>query len=244
MLGEVTRSRGQVCGELGADSYLRQHGRAGRAVVVQPVNGAIRVVVVSTIRLYREGLAASLGGRRAIEVVGTAVDAEAELREITALRADVVLVDTNAAATCARALARAAPDVRVVALAVTEADADVIPLVEAGVVGYLTTEQSLDDLTELIASVARGESPMSPSLAAMLVRRIAVLANERGPHLDGVVLTRREREILALIKRGLSNKQIAGELHIELATVKNHVHHILEKLGVSGRDQAASLLEI
>lgn len=208
------------------------------------MTGPIRVVVVSTIRLYRDGLASSLAGRAELEVVGTAVDAEYESHDIAELGSDVVLVDANAAAACARALARVAPELRVVALAVTEADADVIPLVEAGVAGYLTTEQSLDDLTELIASVARGGSPMSPSLAAMLVRRIAVLASERGPHVDGVVLTRREREILALIKRGLSNKEIAVALHIELATVKNHVHHILEKLGVSGREQAAALLEI
>jgi DNA-binding NarL/FixJ family response regulator len=209
------------------------------------LNGAIRVVVASTIRLYREGLAGSLANVKTIEVVGTAVDVKASLDEIVALRADVVLADTSAAAECARLLADAAPEARVVALAVTEADADVIPLVEAGVVGYLTTEQSLDDLADMIVSVARGESPCSPSLAAMLVRRVAVLAAERRPRAAGTAaLTRRELEILGLIGRGLSNKEIAAALHIELATVKNHVHHILEKLNVQGRTEAAALLGI
>jgi DNA-binding NarL/FixJ family response regulator len=209
------------------------------------LSGAIRVVIASDIRLYREGLAGSLSSVETLTVVGTAVDVRESLDEIVALRADVVLVEASGAAAGARLLADAAPDARVVALAVTEADADVIPLVEAGVVGYLTTEQSLDDLADLIVGAARGESPCSPSLAAMLVRRVAELAAERRPraaHTAG--LTRRELEILDLIGRGLSNKEIAGALHIELATVKNHVHHILAKLNVSGRTEAAALLEI
>jgi DNA-binding NarL/FixJ family response regulator len=207
--------------------------------------GAVRVVVASTIRLYREGLAGSLSGVETLTVVGTAVDVRESLDEIVALRADVVLVDASVAAACARLLAGAAPAARVVALAVTEADADVIPLVEAGVVGYLTTEQSLDDLADLIVGAARGESPCSPSLAAMLVRRVAELAAEQRPrtaHTAG--LTRRELEILDLIRRGLSNKEIAAALHIELTTVKNHVHHILEKLNVHGRTEAAALLGV
>jgi DNA-binding NarL/FixJ family response regulator len=205
----------------------------------------VRVVVASGIRLYREGLAGSLASVTMLEVVGTAEDVGERLDEIAALRPDVVVVDTSGAAECARLLAGAAPDARVVALAVTEADADVIPLVEAGVVGYLTTDQSLDELAELIHSVARGESPCSPNVAAMLVRRIGVLAAERRPRIvDSAALTRRELEILGLIRRGLSNKEIAAALHIELATVKNHVHHILEKLDVRGRNEAAALLEI
>jgi DNA-binding NarL/FixJ family response regulator len=209
------------------------------------VNGAIRVVVASTIRLYREGLAGSLGHVSGIEVVGTAASVEERGDEIAALRPDVVVIDAGAAAGCARLLADTAPDTRVVALAVTEADADVIPLVEAGVVGYLTTDQSLEELAEVIEGVARGESPCSPGLAAILVRRIGVLAAERRPRVaEGAGLTRRELEILGLIRSGLSNKEIASDLQIELATVKNHVHHILEKLNVRGRSEAAALLEI
>jgi DNA-binding NarL/FixJ family response regulator len=180
-----------------------------------------------------------------IEVVGTAASVEERGDEIAALRPDVVVIDAGSAAECARLLAEAAPDTRVVALAVTEADADVIPLVEAGVVGYLTTDQSLEELAEVIEGVARGESPCSPGLAAILVRRIGVLAAERRPRVaDGAGLTRRELEILGLIRGGLSNKEIASDLQIELATVKNHVHHILEKLNVRGRSEAAALLAI
>ena len=209
------------------------------------MNGTVRVVVASPTRLYREGLAASLANVSTLDIVGTATDVKDSVDAIAALHTDVVLVDALGAAECARLLAAAAPSVRVVALSVTEADADVIPLVEAGVAGCLTTEQSLDDLAELIVSVARGESPCSPSLAAMLVRRIAVLAAEqRARTRDTTTLTRRELEILRLIGRGLSNKEIAAALHIELATVKNHVHNILEKLNVNGRTEAAALLEI
>jgi len=144
-----------------------------------------------------------------------------------------------------RALAAAVPSARVVALAVVEAEADVIPLAEAGVAGYVTVDQSLSELTETIASVARGENPCSPLLAAILLRRVRALAGERpralGP--EGV-LTGREREILALLERGLTNKQIARELQIELTTVKHHVHNILEKLGVPTRGAAAARARI
>jgi len=210
-----------------------------------PLEPAIRVVVASAIRLYREGLAGSLRNVPAIEVVGTAVDVGEALDEIAGLGPDVVVVEASAAAECARLLSSAVPHTRVVALAVTEADGEVIPLVEAGVLGYLTTDQSLDDLAEVIVGVAHGGSPCSPSLAAMLVRRIGVLAAEHRPRdVGGAGLTRRELEILGLIRRGLSNKEIAAALHIELPTVKNHVHNILEKLGVRGRTEAAARLEI
>jgi DNA-binding NarL/FixJ family response regulator len=209
------------------------------------LNATIRVVVASTARLYREGLAASLASMSMFEVVGTAVHVKDSVDEIAALGADVVVIDASSAAECARLLAEPAPETRVVALSVIEVDADVIPLVEAGVVGYLTTEQSLDDLAELIAAVARDESPCSPNLAAMLVRRVAVLAAERRrPALDATGLTRREVEVLGLIGRGLSNKEIASALQIELPTVKNHVHHILDKLNVHRRSEAAALVGI
>jgi len=116
----------------------------------------------------------------------------------------------------------------------------VIACAEAGVSGYVTREASLDELTGVVESVARGESPCSPRISALLLRRVAETAGRRTETDAARRLTRREAEIVGLIDEGLSNKQIAGRLSIELATVKNHVHSILEKLQVERRAEAAA----
>ena len=224
---------------LGSRSLLRPQTPPGDEL-------PIRIAVASRIRLYREGLAASLGALVAFEVVATAVDAERSLDALAAARPDVVLFDASGerSVRAVRALASALPSARVVALAVVEAEADVIPLAEAGVAGYLTVDQSLAELAQTIVAVARGETPCSPGLAAMLLRRVTVLAGERAHDNDGAALTAREREILALLERGLSNKEIARDLQIGVATVKNHVHNILGKLDVPTRGAAAARARI
>jgi DNA-binding NarL/FixJ family response regulator len=126
----------------------------------------------------------------------------------------------------------------VVALAAPESEEDIIALAEAGVLGYVTRDESLDNLVTTIESVARDEMACSPWMATVLVRRVQALAAERpGPTQR---LTAREAEILELIAQGLSNKEIAARLFIEVTTVKNHVHNILEKLGVSRREEAVA----
>ena len=105
----------------------------------------------------------------------------------------------------------------------------------------MTSDASVAELVAAIESVARGESLCTPSVAAALMRRLASLARSWADADPIEPLTRREREILELIDEGLSNKQIAQRLRIELPTVKNHVHHILGKLGVHRRAEAAAL---
>ena len=117
-----------------------------------------------------------------------------------------------------------------------------LPLAEAGIAGWVTREASVDDLRATVASAAAGEAVFSPRLAASLLRRVAALASERRVGAQATPLTRRQREILALIDEGLSNKEIARRLSIEVATVKNHVHNILEKLEVTRRAEAAALV--
>jgi DNA-binding NarL/FixJ family response regulator len=128
---------------------------------------------------------------------------------------------------------------RILALGVPDEEDDVIACAEAGVAGYVMREDSLDALVVAIESVVRDEMLCSPRAAAALMRRVRVLSAERQEAL-GQKLTRRELEIVALIDEGLSNKAIAQRLCIELATVKNHVHNILEKLDVSRRAEAAA----
>jgi two-component system, NarL family, nitrate/nitrite response regulator NarL len=202
----------------------------------------IRIFVVADTRFHREGLAEGLGSERGCVVVGSAATADAALGASPgAAEADVVVVDVDAAERLveARTLAGALPGPRIVALGVPETEHDVIACAEAGIAGYVPREASIADLLDTVARVRDGETPCPPHIAAGLFRRLAALSAVR--HDEPVAaLTRREAEILALIDAGLSNKEIAGRLQIELPTVKNHVHHILEKLGVHRRGEAAA----
>ena len=197
---------------------------------------AIRVFVVAGVRIHREALGRLLDGRESLRVAGSGPAADAEALP------DVVLVDTATVECPAaiRAARDAVPGAKVVALGVPESLDELLTFAEAGVSSYVTCEQSPDELVAAIESTARGEALCSPRFAAALLERVAALASEHEPAPAAVRLTAREQEIIALIDDGLSNKQIARELCIELATVKNHVHHILEKLKVTRRADAAA----
>ena len=201
-----------------------------------------RLLVVASVRLYREGLAEIFRGRDDVEVVAEAADAADCLGLLPRTRPDIVLLDmTTDGLAGVRAIRAAAARVRIVAVAVPESEGDVVACAEAGVAGYVTREQSLEDVVAVVESVVRGEMICSPRIAAMLVRRVAALAGDRGAAESRAPrLTARELEIVGLIDNGLSNKQIARRLSIEVATVKNHVHNILEKLHVDRREEAAA----
>jgi two-component system, NarL family, nitrate/nitrite response regulator NarL len=201
-----------------------------------------RVLIVDDTRLFREGLAGILAREAGISAVDTAADIEAGLRLLKTCPPDVVLLNMATAdgVGVLDALVRAAPQVRVVAIGVSETEDEVIACAEAGVAGYLLRRESLVDLVETIQSVTRGETLCSPWTAATLLRRVATLADERRSWFDPAKLTSREGEILLLIEQGCSNKEIAQHLFIEVRTVKNHVHNLLEKLQVHRRGEAAA----
>lgn len=200
------------------------------------------VLIVAEVRLYREGLAEMLAVETELDVVGIAPGIDDAVRVLHEHRPDVTLVDTIDATNIrlVRALVAAVPGTTVVALAVPESDEQVIACAEAGVAGFVTRDGSIEDVVAAVESAARGELLCSPRMAATLFQRVATLALERSPTSIEVLLTSRELEILNLIDQGLSNKEIARLLTIELSTVKNHVHNILEKLGVNRRAEAAA----
>lgn len=202
----------------------------------------IRVAIVADTRLYREGLAQVLGRDSRIIVVATVARREEALASLPAVQSDVVLVDMATPDSCSlvRAMLDRVPHTRVIALGVAEDGDDVLGCAEAGVAGYVPREASIEDLVAVIESVARGEAICSPRVAASLLRRVAALASTHGGALPLTHLTSREREIIRLIDDGLSNKEIARHLGIEVATVKNHVHNILDKLQVHRRGEAAA----
>jgi len=224
-------------------TQVKRHGvaAASGSTISGTLEPEIAVVIVAEVRFYRDGLATIFDATRHIRVAGTAADAESGIALIRDLRPDVALIDVSAddSAATLRAILAAAPDAKVVALGVAEEEDRLVPLVEAGVAGYVTPEGSISDLTAAVESVANGESICSPRMVATLLRRIAALASNRRVDLDEP-LTAREHQIVALIDQGLANKEIARRLCIELPTVKNHVHHILDKLHVTRRGEAAA----
>jgi two-component system, NarL family, nitrate/nitrite response regulator NarL len=211
------------------------------------------VYLISTVTLHREGLAEVLGRREGIEVVGTSAELDSAPLTVTAApgaERTIIVLDVaglDAADVAARVARRSRA--RVLAINVPARERDVIACAEAGVACCLTVEASIDDLVAAVAAVARGEAPCSPWTGAVLLRRVASLARERrtpvtpaAPEPVLAQLTVRELEIVELVDRGLSNKEIARELCIELPTVKNHVHRVLDKLGVRRRADAAAVL--
>jgi two-component system, NarL family, nitrate/nitrite response regulator NarL len=196
----------------------------------------IRAFIIAEVRLYREGLAAILSKRDEIAIVGTSVSWAACADEVRARDLDVVLVDMTVAdgASAIRAIVQETNGTKVVALAVSEDEREVIACAEAGVSGYVTRSESIDELVLAVQGAADGQLACSPSIAGTLLRRVTALSNPLVSHVDGR-LTRREAEIAELLDQGLSNKEIAQRLCITLATVKNHVHSILDKLEIRSR---------
>ena len=191
-------------------------------------------------RLYREGIALLLARDQRFRIVGGAATHQ-EARPLLDRAPDVVLLDTPLANAEAALAELGAPAQKVVVLGVTEREADVIAWAEAGAAGYISREATRDDLGAALEAAASGETIASPRMVAALLRRLNAVAHAAPLERDGTeALTPRELQVARLVGEGLSNKEIASQLCIEVTTVKNHVHNILRKLDVSRRGQAAA----
>jgi two-component system, NarL family, nitrate/nitrite response regulator NarL len=202
---------------------------------------SIGVVIGGRVRLHRDALADALGRTSDLRVLAAGRTRDEVRSAVERLQPDVVVVDLDNRSldVVGELVAGGAPVVGVLS---SDEDEELVALAELGLAGFVQQDDSVEDLKEAVRAAARGEVRCSPRTTAVLLRHIAKLAAERdnGHHLDAALLTRRELEVVGLMEAGLSNKQIAAELHIELPTVKHHVHHILEKLDVSHRGEAAA----
>lgn len=201
----------------------------------------IRVLLLGDVRLHREGIAALLAQDGRLRVVALAPTADGLPRWTTP--PDVIVVaSAHDRPESLRRVADAAQE-PIVVLGVPDDEEDVIAFAESGVLGFVEREASLDELIATVVSAARREASFPPRVATTLLRRVSALATRQAS--AGVTeLTVRERQVVQLIAEGLSNKEIATRLCIEVATVKNHVHNILEKLQVSRRLDAVARLRI
>jgi DNA-binding NarL/FixJ family response regulator len=202
----------------------------------------IRVLIVSNIRLYREGIGLILRTKRQLQPVAEVADVPEALERFRDVEADVVLLDGAMpdAVGAVRALVTAEPDMRVVVLGIDEHDAEVLAYAEAGVSGYVTRSADKPGLCAALETVAAGGALCSPPIVAALIKRVATLSTRDSKETKASRLTLREREIMELVREGLSNKEISQRLCIEVATVKNHVHNILDKLDVRRRGDVAA----
>jgi two-component system nitrate/nitrite response regulator NarL len=209
----------------------------------------LRVLVVSDVRLFQEGISSVLARQGDIEIVGTA-DIPHALDRTADLRPDVVLFDATRPENVdyVKHLVASVPDTKIVAFGVTETSNDVLALAAAGTAGYVQDSAEAKDVIAVLDRLMRDELMCSPRAAASLYHQVGVLSQDQtngssanGSGSVGVeLLSRRELQIAHLIERGLSNKQIARQLGIETATVKNHVHHLFEKLNVHRRVEAGA----
>jgi DNA-binding NarL/FixJ family response regulator len=201
-----------------------------------PIVTPIRLLIVDDHPVVRDGLRGMFTGDPGFDVVGEASDGADAVRQVELLGPDVVLMDLRMpgtdGASAIRELAKRGSPSRILVLTTYDSDSDVVPAIEAGATGYLLKDSPREELVRAVRAAHRGESVLAPSVASRLISQL------RTPATD--TLSSREVEVLALIARGETNRGAAALLFISEATVKTHLLHIYEKLGVNDRAAAVA----
>lgn len=209
----------------------------------------IRLAIVDSHHLFRECLAAALAEEEGLLIVGAAATSHDVLAGLPPGGLDVLLLGVNGSwdgiAELIEEVRECCPESKALVVGPREVDSRILGCFEAGARGYLFRDQSLVELRSSILEVARGETVCPPRIAQLLFSRLADLgrARRRRDRLDCLHLTPRELEILRLISDDLSNQEISRQLHLSVHTVKNHIHKILDTLGVGSRRQAVRYAE-
>lgn len=204
----------------------------------------IRVLICDDQELAREGLRTILGSDPGIEVVGVVADGAEAVEMVAEKRPDLVLMDLKMplmnGVQATRRICRDYPETRVLVLTTYDADEWVFDAIRSGAAGYLLKDSPRDTLLAAIRDAVEGRTPVDPGVAGKLFQHVA----QQAPTPESSIineLSEREKEVLALVGRGLSNQAIAERLYLSEGTVKNYVSAILDKLDVADRTQAAVL---
>jgi two-component system, NarL family, response regulator LiaR len=201
----------------------------------------VRVFVADDHAIVRKGITALLSAKAEFEVVGEAENGREAVIEVERLRPDVILMDLVMpemdGIEAIRAIKQLQPEANILVLTSFSADDKAFPAIKAGALGYLLKDSGPQELVQAIRQVHRGEPSIHPIIARKLLREIAEPKQQQPPSPDP--LTEREVEVLKCVARGLSNAEIAQELKISEATVRNHVSNILGKLHLASRIKAA-----
>jgi two-component system, NarL family, nitrate/nitrite response regulator NarL len=199
----------------------------------------VNVLIVSDIRIYRDGLREIVGRSGQLSVISTAASLADALSYLAQLQVDVVVLDMGIteALTLTQTVTSNFSRVKVVAFGLTECQHDIVQYAEAGISGYVAKDGSADDLINAILRASQGELACSAKFAAILLERLSTLARKNNTRRCQDNLTRRELQVAELVAQGFTNSEIASVLAIRVATTKAHVHHILEKLGARHRSQ-------
>ena len=218
--------------------------------MVEPHEHPINLLLVNETRLMGNIIAAALEGEPDIHVLACVTNVDDAMQVVREKDVDVALVSTRlpdqGALKLTHAITEFTPSTKVLALGLTEERQNVLRYVEAGATGYVLKDDSLEGLIETVRAAREGKVFVSPKIAAAIMERLSNLArlfsDVESSITDTTQLTSRELEVLKLIGEGQTNQQIADHLVIEVGTVKNHVHNILDKLHVSSRGEAAAYL--
>lgn len=215
----------------------------------------IHLVIVSDIRIYREGLEDVVSSKSEVKVVGTASSIEHAIRVIHDITPDVALIDMTMISSfdAIDHITSSCPGTSIIALAVSEDEDSILACAKAGITGYVSREASIEQLINTVCAAVEGELYCSRRITAILLNKLKSLsnANDISPKKSSLqpdyvkisLLTQREKQIAALLSEGFSNKKIAQQLTIEVSTVKNHVHNMFAKIGVHSRLQAVQVLQ-
>jgi len=212
---------------------------------IEPAAPKQYLLIVSEVRLLREGVAGVVDGHPVLEVAGLYETLREALLALRNYDGATVLLDGSfpGGLEAVRTIHEVAPSACVIAFAVSETEENIVAWARAGAAGYIPANAALHELAHCIEGISRGEQICSAALASRLIRSLRAPQVAIEPPRASCVpvpLTTREQEIIRMLAEGLSNKEIARNLHIELSTTKTHVHNLLGKLGLQRRGQIAS----
>jgi len=205
----------------------------------------IRILLIEDNRLLREGITAMINGQGDVTVVSASDGKANALSKARAVKPELLLIDlgleSQSSLDAVRSVKKEFPSVGIIGMGLAATQADILEFVQAGAEGFILKNASVDEVLKTIRAVARGETVLPPPMTGSLFSQVAEHAILKGKrNVRGAIrMTEREKEVIALIVDGRTNKQIAQKLNIATFTVKSHVHNILEKLALHSRLEIA-----